>query len=80
MSAPAMIRIHWPQSFPWESLSLGKVLKRIRDRREHGFKTVQGARDVEILRHTHSIVAEICEKAIVWFQMSDGEADRSLKN
>ena len=47
---------------PIESVfSLGEVLKRIRNKRAHGFKTRSGPRDQIILRATRSILQRMCE-------------------
>jgi hypothetical protein len=45
-------------------LDLGMILKTIRNKREHGFKSHKGARDAEILNATRLILAELCRCAI----------------
>ena len=42
-------------------LSLGEILKRIRNKRAHGFKTRSGPRDQVILKATRSILKRMCE-------------------
>jgi hypothetical protein len=47
---------------PIESvLSLGEILKRIRNKRAHGFKTRSGPRDQVILRTTRRVLQRMCE-------------------
>jgi len=47
---------------PVESvLSLGEILKRVRNKRAHGFKTRSGPRDKIILRTSKSILQRMCE-------------------
>ena len=47
---------------PIESiLSLGEILKRIRNKRAHGFKTRSGPRDQIILRTSRNILQRMCE-------------------
>jgi hypothetical protein len=50
---------------PREALKqLGFVLKTIRNKREHGFKTRVGPRDSEILRPARHLLAKLCEAAL----------------
>lgn len=52
-------------SHPTTALSnLGSLLKRIRDKREHGFKTRHGPRDYVILGATRSILEALCRSAL----------------
>lgn len=44
-------------------VSLGILLKEIRNKREHGFKTRVGPRDIEILRAARSILDKLCGDA-----------------
>jgi len=41
-------------------LRLGSILKRIRNKRAHGFKSSEGPRDQEILSAARSILANLC--------------------
>jgi hypothetical protein len=41
-------------------LSLGEILKRIRNKRVHGFKTRNGSRDAEILGAARAILEDLC--------------------
>jgi hypothetical protein len=41
-------------------LHLGEILKRIRNKREHGFKSNKGPRDEEILSAARNILTSIC--------------------
>lgn len=41
-------------------LGLGEILKRIRNKRAHGFKTRKGPRDAEILRAACVILDDLC--------------------
>ena len=45
-------------------LSLGEILKRIRNKREHGFKTPDGRRDSEILSAARTILEKMCAMAL----------------
>jgi len=45
-------------------LALGELLKRIRNKRAHGFKTRSGPRDGEILAAARSILAALCSAAL----------------
>lgn len=45
-------------------LGLGEVLKRIRNKRAHGFKTRKGPRDREILGAARLILLRLCELAV----------------
>jgi hypothetical protein len=52
-------------SSPREALSgLGFVLKTIRNKREHGFKTRFGPRDSEILRPARQLLDQLCRAAV----------------
>jgi hypothetical protein len=52
-------------SNPAEALvSLGEILKRIRNKRAHGFKTRRGPRDREILGAARQILLRLCELAV----------------
>jgi hypothetical protein len=47
---------------PLESvLSLGEILKRIRNKRAHGFKTRSGPRDQVILKTARSVLQRMCD-------------------
>jgi hypothetical protein len=49
---------------PREALAgLGFVLKAIRNKREHGFKTRAGPRDMEILRPARQLLGKLCQAA-----------------
>jgi hypothetical protein len=49
---------------PREALArLGFVLKAIRNKREHGFKTRTGSRDTEILRSARQLLVKLCQAA-----------------
>lgn len=46
---------------PHEAMvGLGEILKRVRNKRAHGFKTRSGPRDQEILRSARRVLAELC--------------------
>ena len=45
-------------------LGLGEILKRIRNKRAHGFKTRSGPRDREILGAARSLLLRLCELAV----------------
>ena len=45
-------------------LSLGEILKRIRNKRAHGFKSAKGDRDREILGATRIALLELCNAAL----------------
>lgn len=46
---------------PHEAMvGLGEILKRIRNKRAHGFKTRSGPRDQEILHAARRVLAELC--------------------
>ncbi|MGQ0670853.1 MAG: hypothetical protein ACT4PO_14500 [Actinomycetota bacterium] len=45
-------------------LALGGILKRIRNRRAHGFKSRSGPRDSEILGAARSVLAALCSAAL----------------
>ncbi|MBO1224915.1 MAG: hypothetical protein JYX80_10860 [Candidatus Scalindua sediminis] len=45
-------------------INLGEILKRIRNKRAHGFKTESGPRDKEILSPTRKILYLLCMLAI----------------
>jgi hypothetical protein len=45
-------------------LAVGEILKRIRNKRAHGFKTRNGPRDCEILAAARSILAALCRAAL----------------
>jgi hypothetical protein len=46
---------------PHEAMvGLGEILKRVRNKRAHGFKTRSGPRDQEILRAARRALAELC--------------------
>ena len=45
-------------------LGLGEILKRIRNKRVHGFKTRSGVRDHEILGVARLILLRLCELAV----------------
>ena len=45
-------------------IALGEVLKRIRNKRAHGFKTRKGPRDAEILSATKSILLAFYQAAV----------------
>jgi hypothetical protein len=45
-------------------ISLGEILKRIRNKREHGFKTPDGPRDSEILSASRAILENMCAIAL----------------
>ena len=45
-------------------LGLGEILKRIRNKRAHGFKTRSGPRDREILGAARPILLRLCELAV----------------
>jgi hypothetical protein len=45
-------------------LSFGEILKRIRNKRAHGFKSAKGKRDREILRATRIILLDLCDAAL----------------
>lgn len=52
-------------SDPHQALvSLGSVLKRIRNKREHGFKSPNGSRDLEILGAARSVLLRLAWLAI----------------
>jgi hypothetical protein len=62
------------QGDPYEAaVSLGEVLKRIRNKRAHGFKTRSGPRDQEILRAARLLLAEMCQLAIGTFSSESSE-------
>jgi len=44
--------------------ALGYVLKAIRNKREHGFKTRHGPRDAEILRAARQLLDRLCRAAL----------------
>ena len=51
-------------ALPREGLAaLGFVLKVIRNKREHGFKTRDGSRDTEILHSARQLLANLCQAA-----------------
>ncbi len=45
-------------------VSLGEILKRIRNKRAHGFKTRSGRRDQEILGAARTLLLRLCELAV----------------
>jgi len=45
-------------------IELSHILKRIRNKRVHGFKTRDGSRDTEILGAARNILKELCEACI----------------
>ena len=45
-------------------VSLGEILKRIRNKRAHGFKTRDGPRDEIILKSARSILQRFCEVCV----------------
>jgi hypothetical protein len=45
-------------------LSLGEILKRIRNKRAHGFKTRSGPRDMEILSSARILLAQLCQVVV----------------
>jgi hypothetical protein len=45
-------------------IALGEVLKRIRNKRAHGFKARGTPRDAEILRAARQILSRLCEVAV----------------
>lgn len=45
-------------------LSFGGILKTIRNKREHGFKSSKGQRDVQILKAARGVLAELCNVAL----------------
>lgn len=45
-------------------LALGELLKRIRNKRSHGFKTRKGPRDAIILTAAREILLALCEAAV----------------
>jgi hypothetical protein len=53
------------QGGPYEAaVSLGEILKRIRNKRAHGFKSRSGPRDQEILRAARLILDGLCGLAV----------------
>lgn len=44
--------------------SLGEILKRIRNKRAHGFKARKGPRDAEILGAARPLLADLCRLAL----------------
>lgn len=64
---------------PREALrNLTKVLKRVRNRRAHGFKTSDGPRDLEILRASADILRNIGEIAIHALRLNPSTEYRSI--
>jgi hypothetical protein len=61
----ALEKVHTRRAVaPHEALAeLGFVLKAIRNKREHGFKTRAGPRDAEILRPARQLLAKLCQAA-----------------
>ncbi len=51
---------------------VGEVLKRIRNKRAHGFKTRSGPRDKEILGAARDLLAALCAAAMSTLQRSPG--------
>ena len=49
---------------PAALLAMGEILKRIRNKRAHGFKTRNGPRDREILGAARSILTALCRAAL----------------
>jgi len=45
-------------------LNMGWLLKQIRDKREHGFKTRFGPRDAEILRAARNVLEALCQRSL----------------
>lgn len=45
-------------------LAFGGILKTIRNKREHGFKSSKGQRDVQILKAAREVLAELCNVAL----------------
>lgn len=45
-------------------LVFGGILKRIRNKREHGFKSSKGQRDVQILKAARGVLASLCDLAL----------------
>ncbi len=45
-------------------LALGGILKTIRNKREHGFKSSKGQRDVQILQAARGVLAGLCDVAL----------------
>ncbi len=43
---------------------LGEILKRIRNKRAHGFKSSKGPRDQQILGAARTVLSELCDLAI----------------
>lgn len=56
--------------------ALFEILQRIRDKREHGFKTPSGPRDNVILRAFNAIVQGVCTTAILLLR-ADGDSMRT---
>ena len=55
---------------PKEALiNLGEILKRIRNKRVHGFKTRSGPRDQIILKSASSILKSLCEACVEEFNI-----------
>ncbi len=46
------------------AVALGEILKRVRNKRAHGFKTRSGPRDQEILRAARQILAGMCDLGV----------------
>jgi hypothetical protein len=60
-------------SAPREAMSgLGVVLKAVRNKREHGFKTPLGPRDSDILRPARHLLDQLCRAALQARSMSSG--------
>ena len=61
----ALEKIHTQRAVaPREALAeLGSVLKAIRNKREHGFKTRAGPRDMQILRPARQLLVKLCQAA-----------------
>lgn len=60
-------------------LALFEVLQRIRDRREHGFKSPTGPRDTEILEAAAELLATICSVLVPHMRALQEQEHRSRR-
>ena len=57
--------VQYRETQPQKAIAaLGEVVKIIRNKREHGFKTRSGPRDMEILGAARAILSSFCELAV----------------
>jgi len=65
-TADAIRQVHEKRSNDPRSamMAFGGILKRIRNKRAHGFKSSKGERDVQILKGARGVLASLCDVAL----------------